>query len=156
MKADKKENELIEFEYYDRIHKRTVLVKTSRKIKEALDEMDKAEQKQRNTILRNEISADIFDLDIPVDLDYFEKANESESINNVVDNILTNSNKLESFKKTFAKHIHKFTNLQLNVLFLYYFIGLSEKEIANHFNVSRQRIHSLLGRIIKKIKELDS
>lgn len=156
MKADKKENELIEFEYYDRIHKRTVIVKTSRKVKEALDEMDKAEQKQRNTILRNEISADIFDLDIPVDLDYFEKDNESELINKVVDNILTNSNKLESFKKTFAKHIHKFTNLQLNVLFLYYFIGLSEKEIANHFNVTRQRIHSLLGRIIKKIKELDS
>ena len=88
-------------------------------------------------------------------MNYFEQDNESELIDKVVDNILTNSNKLESFKKTFAKHIHKFTNLQLNVLFLYYFIGLSEKEIADHFNVTRQRIHSLLGRIVKKIKALD-
>ncbi len=153
--TDKKENEEIEFEYYDKIYKQTILVKTSKKVKEALDTMDKAEQKQKNTILRNEISADIFDIDIPVELEYFENDNESEQIDRVVDNILVNSNKLETFKKSFAQHIHKFTNLQLNVLFLYYFIGLSEKEIADHFNVTRQRIHSLLGRIVKKIKALD-
>ena len=44
--TDKKENEEIEFEYYDKIYKQTILVKTSKKVKEALDTMDKAEQKQ--------------------------------------------------------------------------------------------------------------
>ena len=48
------QDEIIDFEYFDKLHNRKVVIHDKRKIKVALMEMDEFDKKQKDEIARNE------------------------------------------------------------------------------------------------------
>jgi len=145
--------EIIEFEYYDRISKKKVLIKDKRKIKMALDEMDNYERKQRDLITKNECTLNENTDEIySSGFEEFEKDLES-AFQEVVDQIAEKQKDSEKIKKFLKANISLLTEKQLNVLFLYYFLDFSALEISKILNTSKQRISQIIKKINQKLRE---
>ena len=150
------QEEIIEFYYHDKESKTKILVKDKRKIKVALMEMEEYERKQHNDIIRNECpynpkTDDRIDED---EYEYeetrFERDLES-ALQEMVDKMANDKENSQKIKKIILDCLDDLTQKQLITIFLYYYMELSEAQIATYLGVSRQRIHSQIDRISKKL-----
>lgn len=146
--------EIIEFEYYDRINKKKVIIKDKRKIKTALDELDKHDRKQESLI--RELTERSFDEEMhgftEENFEQFEQDLESV-FQEVVDKIAKKEEDSKKIKKFLKEHIASLSEKQLNVLFLYYFLDFSVSEIGTILKTSKQRISQLIKKINRKLRE---
>lgn len=146
--------EIIEFEYFDRINKKKVVIKDKRKIKTALDEMDKNDRKRQSLI--REFESNGFNENAigysEENFDQFEQDLES-AFQEVVDKITKKENDSQKIKTFLKENISLLSEKQLNVLFLYYFLDFSVSEIGRILNTSKQRISQLIKKINCKLKE---
>lgn len=156
----KDQEEIIEFYYEDKESKTKLLIKDKRKIHVAIMEMDLYEMKQHDDIVRNECPYNP-KTDDPIDeqndieeFEYeeteFEKQLE-DALQEMVDKMAQNKENSEKIKKIISDSLNILTEKQLITIFLYYYLDLSIQEIANYFEVSRQRIHTAIERINKKL-----
>ena len=156
----KNQEEIIDFYYEDKDSKVKVLVHDKRKIKVALLEIEEHEWMQKSNIKEfecpyNPKTDDPIDEQNDIeDFEYeetdFEKQLE-DALQEMVDKMAQNKENSEKVKKIISNSLYELTEKQLVTIFLYYYLDLTEQEIAYYFNVSRQRIHSALNRISKKI-----
>lgn len=143
--------EIIEFEYYDRINKKKVIIKDKRKIKTALDEMDKYEKKQKDLIQKYECPLRKEDEDNFVyEQNQFEEDLES-AFQEVVDQISQKEQNSQKNKNYLKKHIASLTEKQIIVLFLHNYLDFNFLEISQILNTTKQRISQLHKRIKKKL-----
>jgi len=144
--------EIIEFEYYDRINKKKVVIKDKRKIKTALDEMETYERKQRDVITKNEcqFNEETDEFYISPEMQQFELDLES-AFQEVVDQISQKEQNSQKIKNYLKEHIASLTEKQLIVLFLHYYLDFTFLEISHILNTTKQRISQLHKKIKKKL-----
>lgn len=144
--------EIIEFEYYDRINKKKVVIKDKRKIKTALDEMETYERKQRDVITKNEcqFNEETDEFYISPEMQQFELDLES-AFQEVVDQISQKEQNSQKIKNYLKEHITSLTEKQLIVLFLHYYLDFTLLEISQILNTTKQRISQLHKKIKKKL-----
>ncbi len=166
----KDQEEIIEFDYRDKINNQTVVIKDKRKIKVLLMQLDLEERKQRDEIQREECSYnaktdDVYAIDnktpeqimeekeledeeikLSKESQVYQKMN--EEIKKLVDKNVKNEESRKKVKEIFIRAINSLTEKQLNIAFMVYYLDLSQSEISRFFNVSRQLIH-------KQIKEIE-
>ena len=153
------QEEIIEFYYHDKESKTKILIKDKRKIKVALMEMEEYERKQRSDIMEFEcpynaktddpVSEDDYD-EIEYEQTEFEK-NLEDVLQEMVDKIANDKENSQKIKKIILESLDDLTQKQLITIFLYYYMELSETQIADYLGVSRQRIYSQIDRISKKL-----
>ena len=156
------QEEMIDFYYNDKESKTKILVHDKRKIKVALMELDEEERKRRNEILENECPYNQR-TDDPMDDELEEQYEElgyeqteleetlEDILQEMVDKIADQKENTQKIKEIIEKNLENLTKQQLITIFLYYYIELSEQKIADYFGVTRQRIHTLINRINKKL-----
>lgn len=150
------QEEIIEFYYHDKESKTKILIKDKRKIKVALMEMEEYERKQRNDIMGFECPYNAKTDDPATEDEYeyeqteFEK-NLEDALQEVVDKIANDKENSQKIKKIILESLDELTQKQLITIFLYYYMELSEAQIATYLGVSRQRIYSQIDRISKKL-----
>ncbi len=157
------QEEIIEFEYYDRINKQKVIIKDKRKIKVALLEMEEYERKQRSDILENECPYD------PKTDDRIDESQDPESIiiereefeelledvlQEMADKIHQNQEERKKIIKFFSEHIFEFTEKQMILIFLRYYLDFSVSTIIDFLHISKQTFSKHIERIEKKFKKL--
>ena len=153
------QEEIIEFYYHDKESKTKILIKDKRKIKVALMEMEEHERKQRNDIMEFEcpynaktddpVAEDDYD-EIESEQTEFEK-NLEDALQEMVDKMANDKENSKKIKKIILDSLEDLTQKQLITIFLYYYMELSETQIADYLGVSRQRIYSQIDRISKKL-----
>ena len=153
------QEEIIEFYYHDKESKTKILIKDKRKIKVALMEMEEYERKQRSDIMEFEcpynaktddpVAEDDFD-EIEYKQTEFEK-NLEDALQEMVDKMANDKENSKKIKKIILDSLEDLTQKQLITIFLYYYMELSETQIADYLGVSRQRIYSQIDRINKKL-----
>ena len=153
------QEEIIEFYYHDKESKTKILIKDKRKIKVALMEMEEYERKQRSDIMEFEcpynaktddpVSEDDYD-EIEYKQTEFEK-NLEDALQEMVDKMANDKENSQKIKKIISESLDELTQKQLITIFLYYYLDLSETQIADYLGVSRQRIYSQIDRISKKL-----
>ena len=153
------QEEIIEFYYHDKESKTKILIKDKRKIKVALMEMEEHERKQRNDIMEFEcpynaktddpVAEDDYD-EIEYEQTEFEK-NLEDALQEMVDKMANDKENSKKIKKIILDSLEDLTQKQLITIFLYYYMELSETQIADYLGVSRQRIYSQIDRISKKL-----
>lgn len=153
------QEEIIEFYYIDKESHTKILVKDKRKIKVALMEMDEYERKQRSDIMEfecpyNEKTDDPIEENAYEEIESepsdFEK-NLEDALQEMVDKIANDKENSQKIKKIILESLDDLTQKQLITIFLYYYMELSESQIATYLGVSRQRIYSQIDRISKKL-----
>ena len=150
------QEEIIEFYYHDKESKTKILIKDKRKIKVALMEMEEYERKQRSDIMEFECPYNAKTDDPVVEDEYeyeetqFERDLES-ALQEMVDKIANDKENSQKIKKIILDSLDDLTQKQLITIFLYYYMELSEAQIATYLGVSRQRIYSQIDRISKKL-----
>lgn len=146
--------EIIEFNYYDRINKKNIVIRDKRRVKIALDEMDEYEKKQKDSILKNECSfnENTDEVYLSVEMQKFEHDLES-SFQEVVDKINKQQQISEKIKKFLKNNITSLSEKQTYVLFLHYFLDFTNSEIAEISNTSKQRISQIIKKVNQKLKE---
>ena len=153
------QEEIIEFYYHDKESKTKILIKDKRKIKVALMEMEEYERKQRSDIMEFECTYNAKTDDPVAEDDYdeieykqteFEK-NLEDALQEMVDKMANDKENSKKIKKIILDSLEDLTQKQLITIFLYYYMELSETQIADYLGVSRQRIYSQIDRISKKL-----
>ena len=153
------QEEIIEFYYHDKESKTKILIKDKRKIKVALMEMEEYERKQRSDIMEFECPYNAKTDDPVAEDDYdeieykqteFEK-NLEDALQEMVDKMANDKENSKKIKKIILDSLEDLTQKQLITIFLYYYMELSETQIADYLGVSRQRIYSQIDRISKKL-----
>lgn len=153
------QEEIIEFYYHDKESKTKILIKDKRKIKVALMEMEEYERKQRSDIMEFECPYNAKTDDPVAEDDYdeieykqteFEK-NLEDALQEMVDKMANDKENSKKIKKIILDSLEDLTQKQLITIFLYYYMELSETQIADYLKVSRQRIYSQIDRISKKL-----
>ena len=153
------QEEIIEFYYHDKESKTKILIKDKRKIKVALMEMEEYERKQRSDIMEFECPYNAKTDDPVAEDDYdeieykqteFEK-NLEDALQEMVDKMANDKENSKKIKKIILDSLEDLTQKQLITIFLYYYMELSETQIADYLGVSRQRIYSQIDRINKKL-----
>jgi len=155
------QEEIIEFSYYDRINKKSVVIKDKRKIKVALLEMDKVERIQKEDIGRNECAYNpkIDDLIVQNNFEdnLFNKQEVEEVLEDVLQEVLSKTwQKAEDEKKIrkFLKNnFFKLSKNQAIALFMWFFLDFDKKEISKYLDVSTQRAGQILRRMEQILKE---
>ena len=154
------QEEIIDFYYIDKESHTKILVHDKRKVKVALMEMEEYERKQKNDIASfecpyNPKTDDIIDKQNDIeDFEYeqteFERDLES-ALQEVVDKITQDKENSEKIKKIIINVLNELTHKQLITIFLYYYLNFTEQEIGDYLHVTRQRIHTQINRINKKL-----
>lgn len=153
LEEKKDPEEIIEFNYFNRINNEMITIKDKRKIKDALDEMDKQERKQYQLISEHECAYHQNTDDILIEeTTQFEQDLESafQEVIDKMDKTKRNSEKVKSFLK---EHIASLSEKQLNVIFLYYYLDFTVSEISKIMCVSKQRISQLIKKINIKLRK---
>ena len=151
------QEEIIEFYYHDKESKTKILIKDKRKIKVALMEMEEYERKQRSDIMEFECPYNA-KTDDPVVEDEYE---ETKFEQNLEDALQEMANKISEFyansekiSKYFKKHISEFTEKQLLLVFIRYYLDFSITEIAQILGSSKSTISAHIDRIEAKFKKI--
>lgn len=153
--------EIIEFEYYDRINKKKVIIKDKRKIKVALLEMNAYERNQREEINRNECSYNPNTDDLRNVNEFDEKMFNQEEVEEVLEDLLQevlsktwqkteDEKKIKSFLVT---NVFKLSKNQAIALFMCYFLDFDKGKIAEFLKVSTQRAGQILVRAEQILQE---
>jgi len=155
------QEEIIEFEYYDEINKKNVIIKDKRKIKVALLEMDLLEREQREDVGRNECSYNP-QTDVPInENEVFDKVLDQEQVEELLEDVLQevlsktwqkseDEKKIKSFLKD---NFFKLSKNQAIALFMDYFLEFDKSKIAEYLTVSSQRAGQILARLEQILKE---
>ena len=146
-------SDLVEIEYKDSITNEVVKVKVTPEVKKFLKENDTYLRKQRREILKNECPYKPEIDDLLVEEEQHEEGNLEEEYLKTIDQIYENKEKIEKIQKFFKKHIFEFSQNEVIILFLSYYLGFSRTEIKKYFGLTKQRIHSLITQIEQKLKK---
>lgn len=155
------QEEFIDFEYYDSIHHKKVIVHDKRKIKVALMEMDEYEKKLKDDISRNECpynqkTDDPIDESQDIELDYepteFE-INLEEALQEACNKIYEMTENTKKISKIFKEHFSDFTFGEIFIVFLYYYLNFSKSDVAKIFGLNRSTIGRYIAKIEAKIKK---
>jgi len=156
------QEEIIEFYYHDKESKTKILIKDKRKIKVALMEMDEYERKQRNDIMEFECPYNA-KTDDPVAEDNYDEIEyeQTEFEQNLEDALQEMVNKMSEIQdskkkilKFFENNILEFTERQLIIIFLKYYLDFPNIKIADVLNLDRSSITKHLERIDKKFNQI--
>jgi len=146
-------SDLVEIEYKDAITNEVIKVKVTPEVKKFLKENDTYLRKQRREILKNECPYKPEIDDLLVEEEQHEEGNLEEEYLKTIDQIYENKEKIEKIQKFFKKHIFEFSQNEVIILFLSYYLGFSRTEIKKYFGLTKQRIHSLITQIEQKLKK---
>ena len=155
VKKNLQKSNLVEIEYKDSITNETIKVKVTPEVKKFLKENDAYLRKQRNEILKNECPYKPELDNLLVEENRHEEVILEEEYSKVVDKINQNKEDFEKIQKYFKKNIYKFTQNEVIVLFLSYYLGFSRTEIKKYFGLTKQRIYSLITQIEQKLKKFN-
>lgn len=155
------QEEIIEFNYYDRINKKNVVIKDKRKIKVALMELNEQERNQREEINKNECSYNPNTDDLINVNEFEEEMFNQQQIEEVLEDILQEVlsktwRKTEDEKKIKSFLVTNFFKLSKNqaiALFMSYFLDFDKGKIAEFLNISTQRAGQILVRTEQILKE---
>jgi len=148
-------SDLVEIEYKDSITNEVVKVKVTPEVKKFLKENDTYLRKQRREISKNECPYKPEIDDLLVEENTHPESSFEEEYLKVVDKINQNKEDFEKIQKYFKKNIYKFTQNEVIVLFLSYYLGFSRTEIKKYFGLTKQRIYSLITQIEQKLKKFN-
>jgi len=155
VKENLQKSNLVEIKYKDSITNETIKVKVTPEVKKFLKENDAYLKKQRNEILKNECPYKPELDDLLVEEDKHEEGNLEEEYQKTIDQIYKNKENFEKIQKFFKKHIFEFSQNEVIILFLSYYLGFSRPEIKKYFGLTKQRIHSLITQIEQKLKRFN-
>lgn len=156
------QEEIIEFYYIDKESHTKILVKDKRKIKVALMEMDEYERKLRSDIMENEcpynsktddpIEENVYE-EIESDPSDFEK-NLEDALQEMVNKMSEINESKKKISKFFADNIEEFTEKQIILIFLRYYLDFSNAKIAELLGADRSAITRHFERIEAKFKRI--
>ncbi|MEG1752250.1 MAG: hypothetical protein RR247_04305 [Clostridia bacterium] len=156
---NEKTNDKIEINYYDAINKQNIKILVNAETKSFMDENNKYLHDQNCEIKRNECPYNSKTDDPIIGFeDEFENIFENslekdleEVLQETIDQIYQNKEKTEKLKKYFSEHILMFTEKELIVVFLLYYLDFRPKAIAKYLKISKQRMHSLIKQMKEKL-----
>ncbi|MCM1556937.1 MAG: hypothetical protein NC087_05325 [Anaeroplasma bactoclasticum] len=153
------QEELIDFYYIDKESHTKILVHDKRKIKVALLEMDEYERKLKNDIMENECPYNQR-TDDPIDetQDFEYQASQFEldledALQEMANKISSIYDKSKNISKYFQKHIQDFTEKQLLIIFIRYYLNFSITEISQILGTAKSTISAHIDRIEAKFKK---
>lgn len=154
------QDEIIDFEYFDKLNNRKVVIHDKRKIKVALMEMDEFDKKQKDEIARNECPynsrtddpVEEQDFDLEYEPSEFELSLE-DALQEACNKIYEMREKSQIISKIFKNHFKEFTFGELFTIFLYYYLDFSKSEIAKIFGLNRSTIGRDIAKIITKLRK---
>lgn len=164
LKAEKalKQDEMIEFEYYDKINHKKVIVSDQRKIKVALMEFDLRELIQNDTKRREECGYNP-KTDDPIDDEQdLEKILTKSEVEGLIEDILQQTlskihQKDEDRKKIInflQKNIFILSKNQVIALFLSFYLDFEIPKIAEFLSISTARARQICRKTNEKLQKI--
>lgn len=157
------QEEIIEFNYYDKINRKNVVIKDKRKIKVALMELDEQERKQRKEIFEKECPYNpktddcTYNNQNPEDT-FLSNSEVEELLEDVLqemaDKMIEKQEGNKKLLKFFSDNIFEFTQKQLIIVFLKYYLDFNNVQISQYMNIKKQTLTRHIERIESKFKKL--
>jgi len=153
------QEEIIEFYYHDKESKTKILIKDKRKIKVALMEMEEYERKQRNDIMEFECPYNAKTDDPATEDEYeYEQTEFEKNLEDALQEMVNKMSEIQDSKKKilnfFENNVFEFTERQLIIIFLKYYLDFTNIKIADFLNLDRSSITKHLERIDKKFNQI--
>ena len=154
------QEEMIDFYYIDKESHTKILVHDKRKIKVALMEMDEYERKLKSNIREFECPYNQR-TDDPVDdteeYEYQESQFEldlEDALQEMANKMCENRENSKKIQKFFRDNISEFTQRQLMIIFLRYYLDLSIVEIGKFLSINYATVFRYLERIEEKMRSI--